>query len=311
MSLFRRLTFASLGATFLLISIGGLVRATKSGLGCGTDWPECGGRLVPALQSRAEIIEFSHRLAASVVVALLAATAVAALRSSRSDGRLRIAALGAFGLVLFQALLGAVVVKLELQAASVMLHLATALALLGLLVYLAVATGAAEARLSGTTDRSLSNRAAVAALSLLVVLLVGSYSSSRDIGGSWPLVDGQLVPNLAVTTFAIHWLHRVLAAAVAVILFWVALQVVKRKHEMPLAAKLAHVAAGLYLIQIIVGAINVWTDQNPAAVTIHLAAAAVIWSSLVGMAALLHPAHERARAGAAAARSRPALQGSR
>src|SRR3712207_7546473 len=60
MNLFRRLVFASLGATIVLIAIGGLVRATKSGLGCGTDWPDCGGRLVPALDRKSTRLNSSH-----------------------------------------------------------------------------------------------------------------------------------------------------------------------------------------------------------------------------------------------------------
>ena len=78
MQFFRKLAIVSTGATILLIAIGGLVRATKSGLGCGTDWPHCAGKLVPALETRAEIIEFSHRAAASVVVVLLGLLAVTA-----------------------------------------------------------------------------------------------------------------------------------------------------------------------------------------------------------------------------------------
>src|SRR5688572_13180305 len=102
---FKKLAVVSLIATFLLISVGGLVRATKSGLGCGDDWPRCSGRLLPEVQNRAMMIEFSHRAIAGIVVILLAALVLQAFREKRPRSQKR-AAVGALGLVIFQALLG-------------------------------------------------------------------------------------------------------------------------------------------------------------------------------------------------------------
>src|SRR5262245_66480685 len=82
---FRCLLTATSLATFSLIVIGGVVRFIDSGLGCGAagsgthGWPLCGGRFLPFLQEH-QVIEFSHRVVATLVVALIVALAILAFR---------------------------------------------------------------------------------------------------------------------------------------------------------------------------------------------------------------------------------------
>lgn len=289
MTLFRRLVFASLGATVVLVAIGGLVRATKSGLGCGTDWPDCGGRLVPSLATRAEVIEFSHRFAAMIVGLLIATLTVVAFRRLRDDRRIRGASAAALGLVIFQALLGAAVVKAELERLVVVAHLVAAMSLLALLVYLAGLVTARTTGLADAADRALSRRIAGAALGILALLIVGSLASTRDIGPSWPLVDGKLIPDLGVETFALHWSHRVLAGVVGIVVFAVAWGVIRRKAELPGAARIAHAAAGLFAVEVLIGAANLWTDLNAVVVALHLTTGALVWASFAAMATITHP----------------------
>src|SRR5919197_6118306 len=74
----RLLLTIAVVATFALIVVGGVVRITDSGLGCGPagsglkGWPLCGGRALPLIQENA-VIEFSHRALASIVVVLILA----------------------------------------------------------------------------------------------------------------------------------------------------------------------------------------------------------------------------------------------
>jgi cytochrome c oxidase assembly protein subunit 15 len=172
------------------------------------------------------------------------------------------------------------------------------MSLLALLIYLAAGLVVGT---DTATDRTVSRRATIAAGSVLVLLLVGSYVSGQGAGlafPDWPLMDGTVLPNLAIETKAIHFLHRALAAIVGVIVFFAAFSVIRRKAEMPAAARLAHIGLGLFLIEVLIGAVNVWTQLNEAAVTAHLAVGAGIWASFVGVAVVTHPGlAERARIG--------------
>jgi heme a synthase len=312
MTRFQKLSLASTAATVLLVAIGGLVRATKSGLGCGTDWPHCRGQLLPAMENRAVVIEYSHRATATLVVVLIACLALAAFADHRRSPWILWPSVTAFGLVIVQAILGAVVVKLELEAVSVVLHLFTAMLLLGLLVYITAAGFASSGKLA-PSDESISKQTGFGASSVLLLMLVGSYVSGRGAGNvfnDWPLMNGKLVPDLGFQLAALHFLHRALALIVAVIVVAVALKVIRRKEELPLQATLIHAAIGLFGLEILIGALNVWTNLNAAAVTAHLLVGSLIWASLVGAAATSHPAMSRVAQEASTMSTRPVLEGS-
>ena len=109
----HRFAVATAVATYLLILIGGLVHGTGSSLAC-PDWPTCYGSLMPKMEGGV-LVEHSHRLAAGTVVILTLALATMlsvsrapALRPLRPFGWL------AVGLVVVQALLGGITVKLRL-----------------------------------------------------------------------------------------------------------------------------------------------------------------------------------------------------
>ena len=301
---FHRIAALCLAATFALVSIGGFVRATKSGLGCGDNWPHCPGEV-----DRALLIEMSHRTAAALVVGLLATLAVFAWRRRTEAPGLVMPSLVAFGLVLFQAVLGAVVVWLELRAESVILHLATAMALLVLLVYITAASSEAARSRDDLADASLARGARLVAASVLVLLLAGSYVTGRDAGyvfGDWPLMNGRVLPDLSVELYAIHFLHRALAAIVGVLLFLFCFRVIRGKRERPLLARFAHVAAGSFALEIMVGAANVWTRLSPAVVTLHLALGALILASVSGIAIMASPGFAGAAARSRSMRMEPA-----
>lgn len=136
----RRLAVASVIATFALIVLGGVVRVTGSGMGCGGEWPLCDGSVIPPL-TKEDIIEYSHRLVASGIVGpLVAGTFLIALFRYRHVRPVLIPSAIAVVLLLAQAGLGGVTVLTELPGHMVAAHMALAQALLACLILVAVAT---------------------------------------------------------------------------------------------------------------------------------------------------------------------------
>lgn len=122
----RRLAAAGIAVNAFIVVSGGLVRVTKSGLGCPT-WPRCTPEsLLPAAHAdipmAQTMIEFGNRLLTFVLllVAVLVFIAAAALRDRRPD-LARLAVVQPVG-VLAQAALGGATVLTGLHPALVGVH---------------------------------------------------------------------------------------------------------------------------------------------------------------------------------------------
>ncbi|HXF57212.1 MAG TPA: COX15/CtaA family protein [Actinomycetota bacterium] len=278
----RRLAVASAAATAALVGLGGVVRATGSGLGC-PGWPRCFGRWVPPLEYHA-LIEYSHRAVAALVIVLIALLAALALLRYRREREVVATSVLALGLVLLQAGLGAVVVAGELHALLVTAHFATAMVLLGVLVHGAVVahTGPPPPPSRG----GLVGLARLCVLATFALLAVGAHVRGEGAGlvfPDWPLMDGRLVPALDSLPRALHFSHRLLALATGGLLAGLVWRA--RRERAPAAlASLAEAALAAFLAQALVGAANVWTGLGTWPVAAHVTLAGVAWALVVATA---------------------------
>jgi protoheme IX farnesyltransferase len=286
MTRFRRLTLATASATVLLFAVGGLVRGTGSGLGC-TSWPKCGPDRwfpYPNVQSW---IEYSHRFVAFLVVVLITWQLVEAWRKVRSDRVLFGLAVAALPLVLSQAVLGGIVVQTDLDPAWVTVHFGFAMALIAVVVTLAAETRYRTSKASRRpppAGEGFVRLATVTAGVAFVTLLVGTYVRATDSGlafSDWPLMDGRLVPALGG---AATWMfvHRVVAALTSLLVLYAFIRAWSKPRNVVLS-RLTALALALIASQVLVGAANVWSGLDPAAVTAHVALSAAIWATLVAL----------------------------
>jgi protoheme IX farnesyltransferase len=290
---FQRLAAATVAAAFLLVVIGVGVRATDSGLAC-PQWPGCfEGQFLPSLGSDYHVwIEWLHRTVAALIGLLIVAMAAIAVLDHRGRRSILWPSLAAVVLVGFQAWLGARTVQLGNTGESVTAHLAAAMALVGLLVYLLVRSSF-PARLAGGASQRFTLLAAFAAAAVFGVLLFGANVTARDAGlvfGDWPLMNGSLVPiapegqaDLA-GLYGAHALHRYAAAVVLVILAAVAWVAWRRRTERPRVARLAIGVLAVYLVQVVVGALQIATLLAPWTQTLHVALGALVWGGSVALA---------------------------
>ncbi|TMK79018.1 MAG: hypothetical protein E6G47_09000 [Actinobacteria bacterium] len=281
----RAFALAAVVLTFLLIAVGGLVRATGSGEGC-TGWPKCSAsRWLPPLVFHA-IIEYSHRMTAFLDVVLVGALAVVAWRGYRDVPRIVGPALAATGLIVVQAVLGGIVVKGALAPLLVTAHFATAIILAAVLVALAVWAFALDAAPRREPD-DFTTFARVVAAGTFGLLLVGAYVRGENAGlvfGTWPLMNGRLLPSLSSTPAALQFAHRALALVVGIGVGVLAVRAWTRRRDLGSAATLAMVAAGLYLLQVMIGATLVWSGRAEPAIVAHVLVSSLVWGSLVATA---------------------------
>jgi len=301
---FRRLVNLTIVATFVLIVIGGVVRVSESGLGCGPagsgthGWPLCGGRVVPFIETNA-VIEFSHRVAAGVVAILILVLAWRALTRLRTHRWLVRGTIAAGVLVLVQAALGGVTVENNLHEVLVAAHLGLAMLLLALLIAVRRATmeGSPAAARPGSGLRPL----AVAAVMLLFATIVaGGYMAGTEgegaegapvagahlaCGKEFPGCAGQALPFGMDEMVDVHLTHRVLMylATIAVL----ALVAVARRRGVRSPA--LPLSVGLLAVQILLGALNVFLGKHGELIVAHLTVGTLLWGTVFYAAMELLP----------------------
>ncbi|WP_262964508.1 COX15/CtaA family protein [Methylobacter psychrophilus] len=154
---FRRIGILTIFAVYIVILMGGVVRASGAGMGC-PDWPTCFGSWIPPTEESQlpanyhEIYaergyqntqfnpvktwtEYVNRLVGVTIGFLILLTAWSSRVYLKTDKNVFYLSLGNFFLVGFQGWLGSTVVASNLKPVMITLHMLLALVLVALLIY--------------------------------------------------------------------------------------------------------------------------------------------------------------------------------
>lgn len=310
-----RLTAFTAFSVWALIVLGGSVRVTGSGTGCGDSWPMCNGSLLPALEYH-QLVEWNHRLFATLVGGLMVVTVGSTLLWYRRPRRLLWVALLAGATYIAQAILGGITVLLRLDQTWVAAHMGNSMILLGSLMLLAVfarqqeAVGREQAtslRAQKVEEASSGGRSFLLrrlecwlganvrwlTIAALIVTYAAMLTGSAVVGANadvacpaWP----QCGPSQLLPLTADQWVnfaHR-LAVGLSDVLMLVLAGVIwrTRRNDLRLIRSL-HVLALLYVSQVFLGAFTIWLQAPEVLKGAHLALAAGTWAALVTMAAFV------------------------
>jgi protoheme IX farnesyltransferase len=282
---FQKLAASTLATAILLVTVGVIVRATDSGLGC-PDWPLCHGQVLPPLGDTKAWIEWVHRTLAALIGFEILGLAALAWLDHRDRRSLLWPSIGAVGLVGFQAWLGRETVRLGNSGESVTAHLAAAMVLVALLVFVTVRAGFPARLGTGGASQRFTLLSSFAALATFALLLFGSHVTATDtalVFPDWPLMNGSLVPPLTDLTSP-HVLHRWVAVVVGLIVVAVAVLAARTQRDHPTLVRLSVGAAALFAVQVVVGGVQVLTRLSAWTQTLHLALGAVIFAMVIGLA---------------------------
>lgn len=297
--LFHRFACGLIVYNLVIVLWGAFVRISRSGDGCGDNWPYCGGagELVPASADAATWIEWTHRASTMVLGPLLLVLAIWAFRSFGKGHPVRKVALGVLLFTAIEAWIGRHLVLNRLvaddasmqRAIWMSLHLANILSLFACLTLTAWWSRGA-ARLQWHGQGKLAAMWATCFVGMVVLAITGALSALGDT--LYPvetLMEGvrQDFSSEAVFLLRTRPLHPLTATFFSLFTVWTILTTL-RERPTPAVRQLAPVVLALLGGQYVFGWWNLLMLAPAWAQLTHLLLANLLWIGLVclGAAAL-------------------------
>jgi cytochrome c oxidase assembly protein subunit 15 len=209
-----------------MLVMGTLVTTTGSGEGCGNTWPFCHGQIIPGVITVAGIIEYSHRVQASIVGMLVLTLTVYTWLVYKKDLRAKSLALLSFLFVVVQGVLGALTVVFEGTLKKdwfLSIHFGLSLLALAFVLLLTIRLFQIEKESKGVSPTSSIRSPKLQALAwgLAAYTYIVVYTGALVEHTGAIMGCGYQIPGCGSTYFpnftslaGIHMLHRYAAASI-------------------------------------------------------------------------------------------------
>ena len=293
--------------SFAVIVWGAFVRASGSGAGCGAHWPLCNGTVMPRDPAIETIIEFAHRTTSGIALLLVVGLVWLARREFPRGHIARRAAWASLFFIVTEALVGAGLVLLELVAHNDSIARAVYLGVHLVNTFLLLAAMTLTAWWgSGRAAPALpfAWRPLAPYLGVLVALLVVGVTGAITALGDTLFPAGSLAEGMRQDTsptahilLRLRVIHPVLALATGAALLALSVRGFWREAT-PATFLVGRFVAGLVLVQVAAGILNLLLLAPIWMQLVHLFLADLVWLSTVLLTA------------SAAAETAPAASGS-
>ena len=284
----HRFAVIAAGATLVLVFAGGLVTSTGSAMAVPS-WPLDAGRLIPQQWNPGVIFEWGHRAVAGTVSILTLALVLWVWMAERRAW-LRYTALAAFAMVLVQAVLGGITVRLNLPLTFAVAHAMTGQAFFCLMVALALFTNPRWETMTPPAHRGgrppLAPLAAATTAIIYLQIIVGALMRHMHAGlaiPDFPLAFGHLVPPMFSVPIAVNFAHRCGAVVVTAMVLWTAARTLQHYREEPALCRPARGLLALLALQIGLGAATVLSRRAVIPTTSHVAVGAAVLATCLAL----------------------------
>lgn len=299
---FRRLGTLTIFAVYFVILVGGIVRASGSGMGC-PDWPTCFGQWVPPTdesqlpanyhQIYAERgyentqfnpvktwTEYTNRLVGVTIGFLILLTAWSSRIYLKTDKTIFYLAVSVFFLVGFQGWLGSTVVASNLKPLMITVHMLVALFIVALLIYTIARSQRdviAQIDISSLPGKFKTVLIAAMIMTLLQVVMGTQVREAVDfMAHDHVYIDRQYWRKGFPIIF---YIHRSFSSIILFTNLWLAWKIVRSVDKKSLLLRIGLSLAALVITAIIAGISLDRLGMPPVAQPIHLLMANLIFGA--------------------------------